>query len=138
MSQENVEVVKAFFDAWNAADMDAIRELYDSDAVVRPPEGWPEPGPFIGREVVMRQFQQMRETWDTDALEPIGNFIAAGDRVVVRQTWRGAGHGPESIMEFTSVWTVRRGRIFGLEFFWDHAQALEAVGLSEQDAHADP
>ena len=23
------------------------------------------------------------------------------------------------------------------EFLWDHAEALEAVGLSEQDAHAD-
>jgi ketosteroid isomerase-like protein len=34
-------------------------------------------------------------------------------------------------MEFTSVSTVRNGRIFGVEFFWDHAEALEAVGLSE-------
>ena len=24
------------------------------------------------------------------------------------------------------------------EKFWDHAEALEAVGLSEQDAHAEP
>ena len=28
MSQENVEVVKASFEAWNAEDMDALRELY--------------------------------------------------------------------------------------------------------------
>jgi ketosteroid isomerase-like protein len=27
---------------------------------------------------------------------------------------------------------VRKGRIFYTEFFWDHAEALEAVGLSEQ------
>jgi hypothetical protein len=32
---------------------------------------------------------------------------------------------------------MRKGRIFYLEFFWDHAEALEAVGLSEQDAHGD-
>jgi ketosteroid isomerase-like protein len=31
----------------------------------------------------------------------------------------------------TGVYTVRNGRIFGLEFFWDHTEALEAVGLSE-------
>jgi ketosteroid isomerase-like protein len=137
MSQENVEIVKAGFEAWNAGDMDAFRELLHPEVILRAIEGWPEPGPYVGRDAAMREFEQMRETWDTDALEPIGNFIAAGDRVVVRQTWRGAGHGPESIMEFTSVWTVRRGRIFGLEFFWDHAEALEAVGLSEQDAHAE-
>ena len=40
-------------------------------------------------------------------------------------------------MEVTGVYTVRKGRIVCQEFFWDHAEALEAVGLSEQDAHAD-
>jgi ketosteroid isomerase-like protein len=137
MSHENVEVVRTFFEAWNARDMDAIRELYDSDAVVRPPEGWPEPGPFVGREMVMRQFQQMRDAWDTDAGEPLSDFIDASDRVVVRTVWRGAGRGPESTMEFTIVFTLRKGRIVFPETFWDHAEALEAVGLSEQDAHAD-
>ncbi len=32
---------------------------------------------------------------------------------------------------------VRKGRIFYNELFWDHAEALEALGLSEQDAHPD-
>ena len=131
MSQENVEIVRAFIDAWNAGDMHAVRELYAPDAVVRPPEGWPEPGPFVGREAVMRQFQQMRETWDADAATPISDFIAASDRVAVRFIWRGTGHGPESNMEVTQVITVRKGRVFLLEHFWNHAEALETLGLSE-------
>ena len=36
-------------------------------SIVRTPEDWPEPGPFVGREAVMRQFEQLRETWDADA-----------------------------------------------------------------------
>jgi hypothetical protein len=32
---------------------------------------------------------------------------------------------------------VRKGTIFYQGFFWDHVEALEALGLSEQDAHAD-
>jgi ketosteroid isomerase-like protein len=40
-------------------------------------------------------------------------------------------------IEATIVYTVRKGRIFLLEFFWDHTEALEAVGLSEHDAHPD-
>ena len=79
----------------------------------------------------MRRFEQLRETWDTDALEPIGDFIDAGDRVAVRCIWRGAGHGPETNMELTGVYTVRKGRILAIELFWDHAEALEALGLSE-------
>ena len=131
MSQENVEVAKAAYAAWNAGDMDAFRELCDPDIIMRPPERWPEPGPFVGREAVMREWDQVREAWDADAVEPISDFIDAGDRVVVRQIWRGVGQGPESNTELTNVFTVRKGRIFFQEFFWDHAEALEAVGLAE-------
>ena len=131
MSHENVEVVRRIFEAWNAGDMDALREMYDPGIIWRPPEGWPEPGPYMGREAVMRQLEQMRETWDADALELISDFIDVGDRVAVRVIWRGAGHGPESNMEVTGVYAVRKGRIFYIEFFWDHAEALETVGLSE-------
>jgi ketosteroid isomerase-like protein len=137
MSQENVEVVRASFTAWNAGDMNAYRELYDPDAISRMPEGWPEPGPFVGREAIMRQIEQMRETWDADDLEAIGDFFDASGRVVVRFIWRGSGYGPDADLEVTGVYTVREGTITYQEFFWNHADALEAAGLSGQDAHAD-
>ena len=136
MSQENVEVVRGTFEAWNAGDMARLREPLDADAILRMPEGWPEPGPYVDREAIVRQWAQQRETWDgTDTLEPISDFIHAADRVAVRFIWHGAGHGPEWNMELTGVYTVRNGKIRTAEFFRDHAEALEAVGLSEQDAH---
>jgi ketosteroid isomerase-like protein len=137
MSRENVEVVRAGIEAWNAGDMDALRETYDPDAIMRTAKGWPEPGPYVGREAVMRQFEQARETWDADAIEVIGDIVHAADRVVLRSIWRGVGHGPESNMELTAVYTVRKRRVLCQEFFWDYAEALEAVGLSEKDAHTD-
>ena len=79
----------------------------------------------------MRQWEQMRETWDADTLEPTSDFIDGGDRMAVRFSWRGVGHGPESNMELTGVYTVRKGKIVYQEYFWDHAEALEALGLSE-------
>ncbi len=86
----------------------------------------------------MRQFEQTREAWDTDFSEQIGDFIDVGDRVVVRLIWHGLGHGPESKDrgDDSSI-TLRKGRILRVEGFWDHAEALETLGLSEQDAHAD-
>jgi ketosteroid isomerase-like protein len=131
MSQENVEVMRAVFAAWNAGDMDALRELIDPHVVMHPPPGWPEPGPEIGREAVMRQFEQLRDTWHGDALEPVGDFIHAGDRVAVRQVWRVGGQGPPADMEMTNAMTIRKGRIVYQEFFWDHAEALETLGLSK-------
>jgi ketosteroid isomerase-like protein len=38
---------------------------------------------------------------------------------------------PQSMMEVTCVYTVRKRKISAFEFFWDHAEALEAAGLSE-------
>src|SRR2546426_7097446 len=110
--------------------MDALRELYHPDAIVRTLSGWPEPGPFVGREAVMRWFEQLRETFDADALDQI-SYTDVADRVAVRQIWRGAGQGPEANMEMTNVITVRKGRIFYQELFWDHAEALETLGLQE-------
>jgi uncharacterized protein len=129
MSQENVEIVRRGFEVWNAGDMDALRELYDLGIIWRAPEGWPEPGPYAGREAVMRQVEQLRETWDSDSFQLISDFIDVGDRVAARFIWQGAGHGPESNIEATGVYTVRKGRIFSIEFFWDHEEALETLGL---------
>ena len=132
MSQENVEIVRAVFEAWNAGDMDALRELYDPDVIVRAAEGWPEPGPFVGREAVIRQGEQLRETWDSVTIEPIGDFIDVGDRVAVRHIWRTIGQGPQDLNpEFTVVYTIRQGKILGFDYFYDHPEALEILGLSE-------
>ena len=132
MSQENVELVRRRnFEAWNVGDMDALRETYDPDVIVRVVENWPEPGPFVGREAVMRQWEQQREAFDTDAAERFSDFIDAGDRVLVRYVWRVKGRGPGANVEMTAVFTVREGRVSCTEFFWDHADALKAVGLEE-------
>jgi ketosteroid isomerase-like protein len=129
VAKEDVEVLRAAFEAWNAGDMAALSEMYDPDIIWRPQENWPEPGPYIGRDAVMRQLSQMRETWDADTLDLISDLIDVGERVAVRLIWRGAGHGPEANIEVTGVYRVRNGRIVSVEFFWDHAEALKAAGL---------
>jgi len=74
-------VLKASIAAWNEGDMDALRELNDPEVIARSVEGWPEPGPYVGREALMRQWKQQREAWDADTIEPISDFIDLGDRV---------------------------------------------------------
>ena len=78
----------------------------------------------------MRTFETLRAAWDSDTLEDV-RLIDAGDRVVGRQTWRGIGRGPELNMDSTVIATLRKGKIFLMEYFWDYAEALETVGLSE-------
>jgi SnoaL-like polyketide cyclase len=66
MSQENVDVVRASIEAWNSGEMDAFGELHDPEVIVRSVEGWPEPGPYVGREGFIRQFKQQREAFEGD------------------------------------------------------------------------
>jgi ketosteroid isomerase-like protein len=136
VSQENVDIVKASFEAWNAGDMEAWGNFLAPDVLWRQPPDWPEPGPYIGRDTVLRQIEVLRETWDADTAEPIGDFVHGADRVVVRFVWRGRAHGPAFDWGVTCVYTVREGRISAFEFFRDHAEALEVAGLSEHDSHA--
>jgi len=124
-----VEIVKRWIAAWNGGDMDACREMFAPGVILRPVENWPEPGPFIGREAVMGFYERTREAFDTDTVETTGDFAHAADRVVFRWIWHGQGHGPESNMELTTIFTVRNGKVREAEYLWDHDEALEAAGL---------
>jgi len=131
MSQENIEVVRASIEAFNAGDMDAVRETLDPAVVIaRDLEGWPEPGPVAGREAVMRSWQGILDVFPEETLE-LTSVTNVGDRVVARQVAHGKGKGPEAIAEYTVISTLRNGRTLILEYFWDHAEALASLGLSE-------
>jgi ketosteroid isomerase-like protein len=131
MSRENAEVVRAMLDAWNARQMDAFRDLHDPNVVIlRFIEDWPEPAPVAGRDAVMNFYDGMRP-WDDDTAEPISEFLDAGGAVAIRILWRTSSQGQEVGMEVTAVYTVRSGKIAAIEFFRDHSEALEAVGLRE-------
>jgi ketosteroid isomerase-like protein len=131
MSQENLEIVRRFYDALNAGDVNTVRDSLDPDAVMRPMKGWPEPGPYVGRDTIVAYIAQLRDTWVADFLEPRSDYVRASDRVIARYAWKTVGHGPPSNLEATAVHTLREGKIREIEFFGDHTEALEAVGLSE-------
>ena len=110
-------VVQAFVDTWNVGDMDAVRELLDPDVILMPVKNWPEPGPYMGREAAMGFYERVRE----------------GERVIARADWGGKGRtsGIDLRSNLTSVCTIRDGQITRMEYFFNHAEALEAAGLSE-------
>ena len=85
----------------------------------------------MGRDAVMRGWERNREAWGGSlTVEPV-SIIDAGDRVVARMIAHGVGRGPAVDLEFTTVSTLRNGRTILIDYFWDHAEALKAVGLEE-------
>jgi hypothetical protein len=79
----------------------------------------------------MRALEQLRETFDSDWQELTSDPVHVGDRVAIRTVWHGVGQGPEMRQESTPVFTLRSGRIWHIEFFSDHVEALGTLGLSE-------
>jgi ketosteroid isomerase-like protein len=134
MSQENVELVRSSLEAYIAGDRDAYLDFFAEDVEGRPDVSrFPEAEPFRGREAFRRFLADIDEGWEGGASGVIKEVFPVGDRVVARTDWGGTGRtsGIDLRSSLTAINTVRDGRIVKIEWFFDHAQALEAVGLSE-------
>jgi ketosteroid isomerase-like protein len=132
MSQENVDLVQAIYDAW-ADKRSAAPFIHKELEYVNPPDAV-EPGTQRGRHYLTKVSDVF-----PDVRFELERFIDAGDDVVViaKMLGRGSSSGVETERRQGYIWTVADGKAVRLRWFNDPAEALEAAGLSEQDAHAD-
>ena len=136
MSQENVEIVKAAIDALNRGDWDAVYQdaaagfEFDNTRAVGPAVG------LYGLDQMRRRLKDFGEDWESVRFEP-DEFIEAGENVVVPWTQHYVGRdGIEVRARTTHVFTISHGAIVRQCMYQERQEALEAVGLSGQDAHA--
>jgi ketosteroid isomerase-like protein len=144
MSQENVEVLRRAFAVANAGDVQAVEptaaEMYHPDAEARdlqPVPGAPEV--MRGRAAIVAVWRQWLEVLDDWRIE-VHEFIDADPWVVCDVHWYATGKGSEIPIDWrlAEAHQFKGGKIVrSLWGYPDVAAALEAVGLSEQDAHAD-
>ncbi|MEA2474836.1 MAG: uncharacterized protein QOE06_2751 [Thermoleophilaceae bacterium] len=124
MSQANVDVVRAIYDAWLAGT--SARHLIAEDLeYVNPPDAV-ESGTRRGR----KSLAIIREVYPDFRVEP-ERYIDAGDDVVVIGTARGTGaSGLEVQWQQGYIWTVEDGRGIRLRWFNNPDEALAAAGLT--------
>jgi len=136
MSQENVELVKAAFDAWNDGKLEDVLPFVAEDIEWLEVEGRPEvgmEGEVRGSETVRSMLESLFETWETYRLEPEQVRDLGGDRViaVMRESARGRASGAEVASRWGYLLTIRDGKLARVEAYRDPKRALEAAGLSE-------
>jgi ketosteroid isomerase-like protein len=138
MSQENVEVMRAYAEAYNAsgdAFADFLVDYMAEDVEIVPDASrFPEAKPFRGREEYRRYIADIDQDWEGGGKSEIKEIVpVGGDRVVTRVDWGGRGRasGIDLRSSLSSITTHEDGQITKFEFFFDHAQALEAAGLRE-------
>jgi ketosteroid isomerase-like protein len=133
MSQENVEVVRSAIETRNAGS-DAYLDFLAEDVEIHPDVSrFPEAEPFRGREEFKRFIADLDQSWEGRAREEIHEILPVEDRVVARTAWGGRGRasGIDLRSSLTAVYDIRDGQIIRIEFYFDHAKALEAAGLRE-------
>ena len=130
---ETIDVMHTWGDSWNRGDLDAFSELFDVDAKVVTDPSWMEAGPFEGRAAIRKWFEGLRESWDERNLVSFKEIFQAGEKVVARFDWqvRGRTSGVEMDFDVTSITRFEGGRIVHQQYYFNHAEALQAVGLSE-------
>src|SRR4051812_7243083 len=134
MSQENVEVVRASAEAYATGDREAYLDFMAEDIEIRPDlSRFTETEPFRGRDEFRRFLADIDQGWEGGATAEFREIFAVGDRVVARADWGGRGQssGIDLRDNLTGLYTVQDGQITRIEYFLDHARALEAVGLRE-------
>ena len=134
MSQENVEVVRRWWEAWNADDFGRGMALMDDGLVTRRLPPMPDPGIWHGPEGLLDVAAEWVETFDEFAMTG-DDFVDAGERVVavLRVYARGRQSGVEVERLDGAVYTMRDGKCVRLDYYGSKEQALEAVGLRETD-----
>jgi uncharacterized protein len=138
MSQENVEILRPIYAEWEQGNLKAGTELLAPEIESTWPSEFPSGGTYHGPEGHRRAMREWLSAWAPLQLQAEG-FIDAGERVVVpfRVRGHGKGSGIDVDRRFAHVWTMRGGRAVRFEVYLDPDEALESVGLSEQDAQAD-
>jgi ketosteroid isomerase-like protein len=138
MSQENVEVVRRIYAAWYQTGLWAASGNLDPDIQWVNPDNAIEPGTRVGIDAFEAAWSNVRDSFETVEFES-PDFLHCGDDVVVITIMRARGHGSGADVEHPQghVWTIKEGKAVRMRWFHHHHLALEAAGLSEQDAHAD-
>ena len=138
MSQENVELVRRAIDSINRGRL-ALEDTTDDFEMDWSNSVGPLKGVYRGVEQVNAVFQSFREVWDRLRWDVQEVIELDGARVLIvnRVRMRGRTSRVEVQATGVQVWTIRYGKLAGVKLFQSKADALEAVGLSEQDAHTD-
>jgi ketosteroid isomerase-like protein len=129
---ENLDVAKAFFDAYNARSSEAVDRLLHPEAEITTlstragmPDHWRQ-------GTTKRYFEQLDEAW-TDLRIEVEDYREVGGCVVALGVLRGAGkHSHVEVAHaFATVLVVRNSQILLVDTYDNWKAGLEAAALRE-------
>lgn len=121
--------------AANRRDFELVLVGWDSGSEYRPSGDLMPPdleAAFHGRDGYLRLWRYWLDAFEDIRWDP-EEILDLGDKVLVttQQTGKGSGSGVSVTERVFQLFTLRQGLVARQEDFLDHAEALEAAGLSE-------
>ncbi len=133
MSQENVEIVRRTYDAFNRRNREGLLDLINPAFVADMSRSLgPERGIYEGVAGLSRLLDRYWDAFSEFLIEP-SELIDCGNQVVAATRGRGIGRssGARAEARGTQVWNLSDGSPVRWTVYQSKAEALEAVGLSE-------
>ncbi len=132
MSEENVNILRQGYDAFNRGDIDVVMGIMDPNIEWQEPdvEGLPDRGTHHGSEAVANNvFGSVVEHWDDFQAAP-EEFLDADDRVIVLGRFHGRGKATGRTLDapYAHVWTLRDGKAVHFRNYTDTANFLQSLG----------
>jgi ketosteroid isomerase-like protein len=133
MSQENVEIVRSLYAAWNRRDVDEWLSFHAPDIVFRPVPTFPDSQERRGLDAMRYWMAEWFEVWADDHTIQAKSIREYGDAVIalLRFTGHARASGVEVAGGIFEVFRFHEGKISSVEDFTDRAEALNAAGLEE-------
>ncbi len=129
MSKDNLQVVRAAFDAYARGDFSAVLGLVDPGVTVTQLPDQPDPQTLRGHEGLLRGMAEWEAEWDDYSFEVRG-MHDVGDCVLVSVVQRGRGRasGIQVQADVYFVFTLRGGKVTRWRMFQSEQEALDAAG----------
>jgi ketosteroid isomerase-like protein len=137
ISEQNVEVVRAIYEAWAQHGLEAGLRYLDPGVEWDLSRRAVDPGVYRGHDGVRDYVRGIREAY-AGMGSTVEDVVDAGDKVVALLVFHGEGRKSGATVQarIANVWTLRHGKVVRMQYFGDREEALAAAGLPGHNARA--
>lgn len=123
------QLAHAYFDAINNTRLDELVQLFAEDAELH----FPLMDPIVGRAAIRQFYEGVLQFYPKRFDDARRFFFSQDGDVAVEIHFEGVtATGKEVVFDAVDLFTIRGGRIYKLQIFYDSAKVMEMIGTLPQ------
>jgi len=133
MSQENVEIVRAFTESFNAGDIEGLLACCDPEIEFHSTFAAVGGADYHGHDGMRRWHRDLEEAWGDEIRSELEQLFDLGEAMLVFTTLHGRGEKSGVAVKLPAAMVVRSrdGRLVYFRGYWHREDALRDLRVSE-------